>query len=422
MISGEEQIVTIRLFDQDSYIREFEAVVTSCVRGKDHFLVCLDQTAFYPEGGGQPGDTGMLMIPEENKDSGGKVIRVLDTHEKDGEICHWTDMPVEPGTRICGRIDWDRRFMLMQNHSGEHIVSGLIHSTFGYENVGFHMGSDFLTIDLSGELTMEDLADIQRRANEIVWQDIRTQIRFYESSAAIPFDYRSKKELSGQVRIVTFPGADICACCGTHVSSTGQIGLIKLISCVKFRSGVRIEMLCGGRAMDYLEKIWQQNHRISNLLSARPMQTAAAVERVMENEQEERFELIRFQKEKEEAFAGTMAGRGNVLILSAPMYDPQGVRRLANAVMEQCGGICAVFSGSDETDYKYAIGWKDGDLRELVRKINTALDGRGGGKPFFAQGSVTATRSRIEELFLQEPDRDLKEGRILYGDFSEFTL
>ena len=422
MMIEEEGTVTVRLFDQDSYIRTFEAEVTSCVPDKDHFLVCLDQTAFYPEGGGQPGDTGTLTIPDESAACGGKVIHVLDTHEKNDEICHWTDAPIEPGTRICGRIDWDRRFMLMQNHSGEHIVSGLIHSTFGYENVGFHMGSDFLTIDLSGELTMDDLADIQRRANEIVWQDIKTDIRFYEGSASIPFHYRSKKELTGQVRIVTFPGADICACCGTHVSSTGQIGLIKLISCVKFRSGVRIEMLCGGRAMDYLEKIWQQNHRISNLLSARPMQTAAAVERVMENEQEARFELIRFQKEKEEAFAAEMAGKGNVLILSAPLYDPQGVRRLANAIMEQCGGICAVFAGSDETDYKYAIGWKDGDLKDLVRRVNTALNGRGGGKPFFVQGSVAASRSLIEDLFLNSQGQDPEAARASYGNFSEFTL
>ena len=391
--------MTLRLFDEDSDIRSFDAVVTACRPKEEYFLAALDQTAFYPEGGGQPGDTGMLLFVQDGSDHANAGLKVLDTIEREGEIFHKLESPVDVGTRVHGEIDWDRRFSLMQNHSGEHIVSGLIHETFGYENVGFHMGSDFLTIDLSGELTMEELEDIQRRANEIVWKDVKTQICVYESSAAIPFHYRSKKELPGRVRIVTFPGADVCACCGTHVTSTGQIGLIKLISCVKFRGGVRIEMLCGRKAMEYLEQVWQQNHRISNLLSARPLMTAASVERVLASEESARFELMRLEKLREESFAAEMSGKGNILILAGPQDDPQTVRRLANAVMEQCSGVCAVFAGSDETDYKYAIGEMDGDVRETVKSVNAGLNGRGGGKPFFAQGSVNTREESIRSLF-----------------------
>ena len=420
-----KKAMTKRLFDEDATLRECSAVVTVCEKKDDGYLIRLDRTVFYPEGGGQPGDIGVFFVSQGDELSGLSIdsvgdetslhisdtdkalCHVLDTREIGGDIAHLTDAPLPVGTRVRAVIDWERRFSLMQNHSGEHIVSGLIHEAFGYENVGFHMGSDFLTIDLNGELTMEDLAVIQLRANEIVWRDVPIEIELFESSEAVPYDYRSKKALLGQVRIVTIPGADVCACCGTHVPTTGQIGLIKLISCVRFKGGVRIEMLCGRRALAYLEATWQENHRISNLLSAKPLETSKAVARVMENAQKAEFELIRLENEARERFAKELMGKGNVVILSGPMRDPQGVRQLANAVMEVCGGICCVFAGSDETDYKYAIGEKDGDVRPLVKAVNDSLGGRGGGKPFFAQGSVGATGEKIASFFTNVADRDL---------------
>ena len=225
-------MATEKLYYQDAHQAAFEARVVSCQPGKHGYDVVLDRTCFYPEGGGQPGDTGVL--------SG---VRVTDTHERGGEIVHFCEQPLSEGQSVEGRIDYARRFEFMQLHSGEHILSGVIHRRFGYENVGFHMGADFVTIDFSGLLTQEDLSAVEAEANEWVWKNVPIEITYPDAEALKAIPYRSKKELTGQVRIVTIPGADICACCGTHVSSTGEIGLIKIFSCVKFHDGVRLEIL-----------------------------------------------------------------------------------------------------------------------------------------------------------------------------------
>ena len=401
----------------------------------------LNRTAFYPEGGGQPGDRGVLFAIEQDVHTADGVqekmsavtdrvqeeaaapgdvsaeytehamwsieglscmdaaaIPVNDTHEKAGEILHYTDLYLAPGTIVAGKIDWDYRFDLMQNHSGEHIVSGLIHEKFGYHNVGFHMGSDVITIDLTGELTVEEMQEIERRANMLVWKNLPVDITVYDEENVKEIEYRSKKELHGEVRIVTFPEADVCACCGTHVRYTGEIGLIKLISMQKFKGGVRMEMLCGRRAAEYMNGIWEQNHQISVALSAKPKETAAAVQRLKEAEGAASFRVAALENELFAVKAANLKGAGNVLLFEEGLA-PDAVRRLAVAVMEVCGGMCVVFSGDEDNGYKYALGQENGDLRALVKEMNGDLKGRGGGKPFFAQGSVGAKRAQIEAFF-----------------------
>ena len=383
---------TERLYYQDSHLREFDAQVRSCAPGKHGWDVVLDRTAFYPEGGGQPGDTGLL---------GG--VRVTDTHERDGAVVHYCDAPLEVGTQVHGEIDWQRRFDLMQQHSGEHLVSGIIHRRFGYENVGFHMGAEMITIDLSGMLTPEQLEAIEAEANEAVWRDLPTEITHPDPEALKTIPYRSKKELTGDVRIVAFPGVDICACCGTHVSSTGEIGLIKLFSCEKFHDGVRIELLCGRRALAHLSALAAQNRQISGLLSAKPLETASAVRRTLDELSQQKLRAAGLEARILDAQAEDYRGAGNVLLFEEDL-TPDTLRRLADAITSRCGGRCAVFSGSDETGYKYCLGETGGDLRQLSRDLNAALSGRGGGKPFFVQGSVQASRHAIEAFF-EERDR-----------------
>ncbi|MDO5541250.1 MAG: alanyl-tRNA editing protein [Eubacteriales bacterium] len=385
--------MTEKLYYQDTYCREFEALVTACEEGKSRFGVVLDRTAFYPEGGGQPGDTGYLHVCGE-----GETVKVLDTHEKNGEVVHYTDRPLEAGVKVRGKIDWQHRMDLMQNHSGEHIVSGLIHEKFGYENVGFHMGKDMITIDLNGEFTAEDMREIERRANQVVWENVPVQICNYTEEEVKTVEYRSKKELHGSIRIVTFPGADVCACCGTHVKNTGEIGLIKLISLQKFKGGMRMEMLCGRKAYLYVEHICSQNQQISVALSAKPMETAAAVERLKTAAADTAYRLAGLEEKLFEEKAACLTGKGDVLLFEENL-SADSVRRLAAAVMETCGGRCVVCSGTDEAGYKYAIGEKDGDLRETVKEFNTVCSGRGGGKPFFVQGSVNTGRAEIEEFW-----------------------
>ena len=378
---------TKKLYYEDVYKKEFTAKVLECRQGKKGYEVILDQTAFYPEGGGQPGDTGSL----------GEAA-VTDVHEKNGELIHCTDRALEPGTEVQGQINWARRFDLMQQHSGEHIVSGLVHEAFGYDNVGFHMGSDVITIDFSGMLDEAQMAEIEAKANQIIWENQEVEI-FYPSEEELKeLEYRSKKELSGWVRIVRFSGADTCACCGTHVTRTGEIGMVKLLSVVKFREGVRMEMISGRRVLDYLNMVNEQNRQISVKLSAKMDKTAQAVARL----QDENFALKGRVHSLEENFIVNEAAKWNDCenpLLFENGMEAGSVQKLADAVLQVCKGRCAVFSRNADGSYKYAMGEKDGDLRQFTKDMNAALNGRGGGKPFFVQGSVQASEKEIRAFF-----------------------
>ena len=276
---------TTRLYYENVYIKEFEGKVLDCREEKNGYRIILDKSAFYPEGGGQPSDKGFL-----------NEVEVLEVHEKDEELLHYTKEPLEAGTVVTGRIDWARRFDLMQQHSGEHMVSGLINAAFGYDNVGFHMGSDLITIDFNGMITAEQIAEIEKKANEKIWENAEVEITYPSPEELKELPYRSKKELTGKVRIVRFPGADLCACCGTHVTRTGEIGMVKLLSVVKFREGVRMEMLCGKRVLDYLNMVNEQNHEVSVKLSAKPNQTGQAVQRLLDENFQLKAELSVWKK------------------------------------------------------------------------------------------------------------------------------
>ena len=377
---------TKRLYYEDVYKKEFTAKVLECRESKKGYEIILNQTAFYPEGGGQPSDTGIL---------GG--INVKEVHEKDGELVHYTDGPLEVGMDVIGKINWGRRFDLMQQHSGEHIVSGLVHEAFGYDNVGFHMGSDVITIDFSGMLDEEQMAEIEAKANQIIWENQEVEIFYPTEQELKNLDYRSKKELTGQVRIVTFPGVDVCACCGTHVTHTGEIGMVKLLSVVKFHDGIRMEMICGKRVLDYLNMVNEQNHQISMKLSAKMDRTADAVQRLQDENFRMKGQVARMEEEMFRAEAKKWEGAGSVLIFKEGL-EADSVRKLADAVMNTCEGCCAVFSRNEDGSYKYAMGEIDGDLRQYTKEMNAALNGRGGGKPFFVQGSVQATEDEIRNF------------------------
>ena len=376
-----------KLFENDSYLTRFTARVLSCAQGKKGYDVTLDQTAFFPEGGGQPYDTGTL---------GG--VQVLEVHDRGGQIVHTCAGPLEVGSQVEGIVDWKRRLDHMQQHSGEHIVSGLAHAKYGCDNVGFHMGSDVVTIDLNVELDQQQLEELELEANRYLWQDRPVQLLYPTSDELERMDYRSKKAIQGQVRIVTFPGADTCACCGTHVRSAGQVGLIKLLSVQRFRDGVRIELVCGGRALRYVNAMVAQNRHISNLLSTKAAETGRGVERLLEENHQLKARLTAMEDARFRALAEQYTGAGDVLLFEEGL-TPDGLRRLCDAVLNVCGGRCACFSGDDAGGYAYAVGQRGGDLRAFSKDMNQALGGRGGGKPDFVQGRVSAGREQIEGYF-----------------------
>ena len=378
---------TEKLYYTDPFLTTFTAKVLSCEAGKGGYLVTLDRTAFYPEGGGQPADHGTL-----------NGIAVTDVHEKDGVVIHTVEKAVEIGENVTGSIDWARRFDHMQQHSGEHILSGILCRDYHCDNVGFHLGADTVTIDYNTDISWEEALAAEYQANQVIWADAPVEITYPSPAELEQLDYRSKKALTGKVRIVTFPEADCCACCGTHVLRAGQVGIIKVLSCQKFRSGVRMEILCGERAWRYLSGTYDQAHAVGQHLSVKPLEAAAAVERLTEELTAAKARMAELEGEVFSHKAHEYCGKGDVVLVEPPLR-PDGVRRLADAVAKECGGLAAVFAGEDGR-YNYALVRADGaDIAPLVKSMNAALTGRGGGRSGFAQGSVQTDADTIHAFF-----------------------
>ena len=380
---------TRKLYYEDSHMTAFTATVLSCEQTQKGWEVVLDATAFYPEGGGQAADTGTL-----------NGIAVLDTREREETVVHLCQAPLEVGAAAEGIIHWEARFHRMQQHSGEHIVSGIINRRYGYHNVGFHMGSDIITIDFDGVIPAEDLASIEAEANSAVWQNLAVKC-WYPSQEELPnVFYRTKRALPWPVRIVQVPGFDSCACCGTHVKATGEIGLIKLFSVMGFRGGTRMEMACGSSALKLLNEAYEQNRQVSQAFSSKINETGAAARRMNEVEAQLKYQIVGLQKRIFADIAANCAGKGDVVHFEETL-DNTAVRDLADAIADTCGGTAAVFSGSDESGYAFCLVTRQGDLRQLGKDMTKALNGRGGGKPIFQQGRVQAAKAEIEAFFAQ---------------------
>lgn len=374
------------LFYKDPYAKEFDSVVVSCEKCGDGFDVVLEDTLFYPEGGGQPCDLGII-----------NGISVNDVQrDKEDVIHHYLSDKIETGACVHGIIDWERRFDLMQNHTGEHIVSGLIHQMYGYENVGFHMG-DVLQIDLSGSLTWQQVLEVEEKANEIIYQNSKVVITYPTQEELKTIAYRSKKELEGTVRIVTIENADVCACCGTHVKYTGEIGLIKILSCFKHKNGVRMELVCGKRAFLYLQKAFEQVRKISGTLSAKPLEIAQFVDKVLEKNTDLTARLKEKNRETLWNRALSFTEKKHLLIDFVEGIDRNTLLYYANCLKEkQCADIICVMNQEENGTYSYLILSQQIDLRAYGKEVNQKLFGRGGGKAEMLQGSFSCEQDDIK--------------------------
>lgn len=377
---------TEKLYYIDSHLFDFEATVLDCRETEKGWALILDRTAFFPEGGGQQADTGFIG-----------TVPVRDVQEQGGEILHFCGEALPVGAHLPCRVEREQRLVRMQNHSGEHIVSGLANRLYGCENVGFHMGEDCMTIDFDRELSWQQLMEIETLANEAVRDNLPVLCSFPEGEALEKLEYRSKLELTENVRIVEIPGIDRCACCAPHVERTGEIGLIKILDAERHRGGVRLSLCCGMLALrDY--RVKQENiAAISQALSAKRHETAGAVSRLLAEQQKGKeriaalsMELARLKAERCPATEGNLLVFDNVL-------DEVALRELVNLLMEKCGGIAAAFSGNDETGYRYIMGSRRVDLRRCAKEINRLIDGRGGGKPQMIQGSAAAGAEHIRQ-------------------------
>ena len=377
---------TVKLYYENAFIREFDAIILSCEERKNGWAVALDRTAFNPEGGGQSGDTGTLGS-----------VRVTDTHERGGVVIHYTDGPLDVGAHVHGALDWAERFRKMQNHTGEHIVSGLVHARYGYDNVGFHLGEDGCTLDFNGELTRAELDEIEDAANAVVWENRPVTARFPAPEELSALDYRSKLDLTENVRIVTVEGVDMCACCAPHVERTGQIGLIKLLDFMRHRGGVRIWLRAGSDALRDYRGRYTAAAAVSGLLNVPQTDIAAGTERLIAQRDELKGELIGLRRRAVEAQAAAIAPTEGDLLLFAEGEDAE-LRLLVNAGMEKCGGVCAVFSGGDG-NWRFVMGSRTRDMRAFGKEIREPLAARGGGQERMISGRSAATRAELERFF-----------------------
>ena len=388
---------TQKYYEADAYRREADAVILAAEPdGRGGGKLALDGTVFYPEGGGQPADHGTLTLPD------GARLTVTDVHEQGGVIWHRVDaLPdtAAPGTAVTGRIDWAWRFDKMQQHTGEHILSGILHQMFGAENVGFHIGSDAVRMDTSVPISAEGLREAELAANRIVWQNVPVLITYPTREELARMTYRSKKEIEGQVRIVTIPGADVCACCGTHTAATGAVGQIKILAAENYKGGVRLSIVCGERALLAAQAMRQRQADIGALLSAKPSETAHAVHRVYEEYTALKFAHFGLCSELFDALAAQVAPGADAIRI-VPGLDPDGLHRLAARLSEATTGLCAALT-ANEKGTGYCLAQAGGDVRALTKALNTALNGRGGGKPGICQGSCAAAPEQVE-TFLKE--------------------
>lgn len=400
---------TIKLFENSSYITKFNATVLECQNVEQNdpnfniysFRIVLDKTAFFPEGGGQPPDKGFISpinldSPYQNADSYAKVFDVI---ENDGIIYHYVNNPLESQSIVECKIDWNFRFMLMQHHTGEHIVSGLVNRYFGLSNVGFHMGENYITVDFDGKLTEENLDFIERKANDIVYKNLGVKIDCPSKDELDILNYRSKKEIDGEIRVVSVPGADICACCGTHVRYTGEIGIIKFLSSQNYKGGTRVYILCGKRAFnDYNDKN-KVLYDISNQLSCKPEFSDKAVTQLKIDRDKLRSENISLLNKLFKLRADTIDKNLSKVLLFEENLSASDLQKFASILTEQRNGAVLLFSGNDEDGYKYVIASSTLNISYIVEKFNETFDARGGGKQNFVQGTVKAEKSDIIAYF-----------------------
>ena len=383
---------TERLFDKSSKIESFEAVVLSCEQIESgEYAAVLDKTAFFPNEGGQSCDTGVI-----------DGARVLSVDERDGVIIHTLDNPLTVGKTVSCQLDYMERFKKMQNHTAEHIISGLIHSEYGFDNVGFHLGEGYMTADFNGELTSAMLEGIEYKANLVVVACKQIKAYYPDEATLRVMEYRSKLDFYENVRIVEIEDTDTCACCAPHVENTGEVGIIKILDAIRYKGGMRITMIAGLDALaDYKARL-SEIKRISMAISARQAEVADGVDRLLDEMGKLKGAASSLKRDIVNRKLSEMADTEGSIVLFEELDDMLALRNLANDAVKKCGKVFAVFSRSDD-GYKYIIASNTLDLKALSREINSAIDGRGGGSKQMIQGSCGADEETIRAFFAGRP-------------------
>lgn len=386
--------MTEKLYYEDSHMRDFSARVLSCHKNGEYYEAVLDRTAFFPKGGGQLADTGYI-----------DKIEVVDVYEKENVVYHVVKECLEKGKEVVGQLNWDERFYKMQHHSGEHIVSGLVHKKYGFDNVGFHMGSDAVTMDFNGTLTKEQWKEIEMDANLAVWRNVPVLQHFPDEKERTHFQYRSKMEIEGQVRIIEIPNYDMCACCAPHVLRTGEIGIIKFTGIQNYKGGTRVSMLCGYDALrDYIAKA-DTMKEIAVMMSIKEHQVLNEVIQLREALYASRVKEADLEKRLLSYKVDEFGENKKLVVVFEEDLNGIAIREMANLLLEKKHELVAVFSGHDEQGYRYVIGSHKEDARQIASMLNEQFDGKGGGKKEMVQGSLRGMQSKITEALTEWKER-----------------
>lgn len=385
--------MTEKLYDADSYLTEFECKVVSLYTDEDYICIETDRTAFFPEGGGQTSDIGYLGN-----------MHVENVQEIDGKIIHFVKNSVENAENLknkevlCGKVDFKKRFSDMQQHSGEHIVSGVVNSLYGYNNVGFHLGSEIVTLDFDGELNEDDICKVENLVNKAVWDNLEIKVLFPTDDELKAMTYRSKIEIEGQVRIVEIPGVDVCACCAPHVKRTGEIGIIRVVNFERYKGGTRVSILCGERALYDLRHKLRQNRLVSNLTSSKQDETAAAVERLKKDNESLNYTIVGLTRELLALKSESIKEDSRIIVFDSKLQGKL-LQDFAISLMDKASEFAACFCGENGS-YRYCIVSKNVNLQGVCKGLNSAFSGRGGGKPEIVQGSLSGDEEAIRGTLL----------------------
>lgn len=369
------------LYYKNNYLKEFETVVDSCIEENGKIKVVLKETAFYPEGGGQPADIGFI-----------DGIKVLDVREKENIIYHILEKRIEEGKKVSCKIDFKERLSNMQSHTAEHIVSGIICKKFNTSNVGFHIGKDVVTMDFATSITEDELREIEKEANYAVYKNLDVIINVYSKEEAQKIDYRSKKELNEDIRIVEISGYDRCACCGVHVSKTGEIGIIKLLKVENYKSGVRIYMLAGEKAIeDYTEK-YDQVNKISTLLSLKLNEVYIGVAHQLEEIENLKKEKAILKNTIMENEISKFENQRNI-ILEKENMEMNDMKNYCTKLKTKASNISGVISNG-----KFILMSDTCDLKEVFNNIKQSVNVKGGGNNLLVQGQLLDDAQKLKEI------------------------
>lgn len=389
--------MTVKLYDTDSYLSEFECKVLSLYDDDSYIYIETDRTAFFPEGGGQTCDKGTLdgVDVENIQIIRGRIWHFVKNSEENAE-------KFQIGTTLKGKIDMKKRFSDMQQHSGEHIFSGIVNSLYGYNNVGFHLGTEVVTLDFDGELGEDDICKVESLVNKVIWRNLEIKVSFPDDEELSKIRYRSKIEIEGQVRLVEIPGADICACCAPHVKFTGEIGIVRVVNFERYKGGTRVSILCGERALLDLRHKLKQNRLVSNLTSSKQDETAAAVERLKNENEKLKYDIVGLTRELLSLKANSINPEEKIIIFDNKLQGKL-LQDFALSLMDKSEKFTACFCGENGS-YRYCITSKQVNLQPLAKALSSSFSGRGGGKPEIIQGTVSAESENSIKEFLVSCD------------------